>query len=64
LKLFSGEVDRQLSLFSKTQTLAEKATLLKETREELRIKKLKEPSDDEMSSDSDGEIDWRKQNIF
>jgi len=57
------EVDLQMSLFSKTKSLAQKATELRGKREELRQREQLAPEEEE-SSDSDTEIDWRQQNIF
>ena len=51
-----------MDLFSKTKGLADRAALLRGKREELRQKQ--EIQEEEDSSDSDGEIDWRQQNIF
>ena len=57
------EVDLQMSLFTKTKSLADRAAALRAKREELR--NLEETQEmDASDSDSDTEIDWRQQNIF
>ena len=57
------EVDLQMSLFTKTKSLADRAAALRAKREELR--NLEETTEmDASDSDSDTEIDWRQQNIF
>ena len=57
------EVDLQMSLFTKTKSLADRAAALRAKREELR--NLEQTHEMDVSdSDSDTEIDWRQQNIF
>jgi len=58
------EVDQQIAMFSKTKSLADRVKDLRQKREELRKKKQEEAQDEEMSSGSEDEVDWRQQNIF
>ncbi|CAG5107534.1 Oidioi.mRNA.OKI2018_I69.chr1.g3373.t1.cds [Oikopleura dioica] len=58
------EVDQQIAMFSKTKDLADRVKELRKKREELRQKKLEAVEDEEMSSGSEDEVDWRQQNIF
>ena len=51
-------------MFSKTKNLADRVKELRKKREELRQKKLEAVEDEEMSSGSEDEVDWRQQNIF
>ena len=57
------EVDLQMSLFTKTKSLAERAVALRAKREELRNEAESQEMEDS-DSDSDTEVDWRQQNIF
>ena len=62
--MISDEVDQQIAMFSKTKSLADRVKDLRQKREELRKKKQEEAQDEEMSSGSEDEVDWRQQNIF
>lgn len=58
------EVDQQIAMFTKTKSLADRVKDLRKKREELRKKKQEAAQDEEMSSGSEDEVDWRQQNIF
>ena len=64
LTLILDEVDQQIAMFTKTKSLADRVKDLRKKREELRKKKQEAAQDEEMSSGSEDEVDWRQQNIF